>query len=152
VPLQAPDQPAKNEFAAGEALRVTCVPLEKLAAQVLPQLMPAGVLLTVPAPPPEAWTLSWKEPVGRPELLPPPPQPLRIIRNMEVRQQTTTLTLGLGIELPPNLITGPLRWQLLNAGCPLVQIGGESASAMEQVTQKDSGGEASELWKGFSSL
>jgi hypothetical protein len=33
VPLQAPDQPAKEEFAAGDAVSVTWVPLEKLAVQ-----------------------------------------------------------------------------------------------------------------------
>jgi hypothetical protein len=54
VPLHAPDQPAKNDFAVGEALSVTWVPLEKLAVQVEPQLMPAGLLLTVPPPPPAA--------------------------------------------------------------------------------------------------
>lgn len=58
VPLQAPDQPAKKEFAAGEAVSATWVPLEKLAVQAWPQLMPAGLLLTVPPPPPAAWTLS----------------------------------------------------------------------------------------------
>ena len=53
VPLQAPDQPAKYEFPDGDAVSVTCVPLGKLAVQVLPQLMPAGLLLTVPPPTPE---------------------------------------------------------------------------------------------------
>jgi hypothetical protein len=58
APLQAPDHPAKKEFTAGEAVSVTWVPLEKLAVQVLPQLMPTGLLLTVPPPTPAAWTLS----------------------------------------------------------------------------------------------
>lgn len=34
VPLHAPDQPAKKEFAVGDAVSVTWVPLEKLAVQV----------------------------------------------------------------------------------------------------------------------
>ena len=58
VPLQAPDHPAKKKLAAGDAVSVTWVPLEKLALQDWPQLMPAGLLLTVPPPPPTAWTLS----------------------------------------------------------------------------------------------
>ena len=58
VPWQAPDHPAKKKFAAGDAVSVTWVPLEKLALQALPQLMPLGLLLTVPPPPPPAWTLS----------------------------------------------------------------------------------------------
>jgi hypothetical protein len=33
VPLQAPDQPAKKEFAFGDAVSDTWVPLEKLAVQ-----------------------------------------------------------------------------------------------------------------------
>jgi hypothetical protein len=32
------------------AVSVTCVPLVKLAEQVLGQLIPAGLLVTVPAP------------------------------------------------------------------------------------------------------
>src|SRR5439155_19544212 len=47
-----PLQPVKVEPAAGAAVRVTAVPLEKLAAQVAPQLMPAGLLVTVPVPVP----------------------------------------------------------------------------------------------------
>jgi hypothetical protein len=43
--------------------------------------MPAGLLLIIPLPTPAAWILSRTEPVGKLELLPPPPQPLsKIIR------------------------------------------------------------------------
>ena len=52
VPVQAPDQPVKLEPAAGAAVSVTDVPLLKLAEQVLPQLIPAGLLVTVPVPVP----------------------------------------------------------------------------------------------------
>ncbi|MGA8489817.1 MAG: hypothetical protein WB711_05305 [Terriglobales bacterium] len=58
TPLQLPDHPAKKELAAGEAVSLTCVPLAKLALHSWPQLIPAGLLLTVPLPPPVAWTLS----------------------------------------------------------------------------------------------
>jgi hypothetical protein len=53
VPLHAPPQPVKVEFAPGVAVRVTCVPDWKLALQSVPQLIPEGLLLTVPLPLPE---------------------------------------------------------------------------------------------------
>lgn len=57
VPLQAPDQPANVDPEFGVAVSVTAVPAAKLALQVCPQLMPEGVLVTVPAPVPAATTL-----------------------------------------------------------------------------------------------
>ena len=50
VPLQAPLQPIKLEPAAGVEVKVTCVPLVKLALQVATQLIPEGELVTVPLP------------------------------------------------------------------------------------------------------
>src|SRR5271170_1094459 len=50
APLHAPLQPPKTQPLAGVSLRVTCVPLAKLALQVDPQLIPDGVLVTVPLP------------------------------------------------------------------------------------------------------
>ena len=58
VPVQAPDQPAKVEPAAGVAVRVTGVPLLKLDEQTAPQLIPAGLLVTVPLPVPALVTVS----------------------------------------------------------------------------------------------
>src|SRR5436190_8648968 len=50
LPVHAPDQPPKVDPDAGAALSVTVVPMEKLAAHVEPQLMPAGVDVIVPLP------------------------------------------------------------------------------------------------------
>ena len=61
VPEQpAPLQPPKVAPAAGAAVSVTVVPLAKLAAQVAPQAMPAGELVTVPLPVPAGATVRVK--------------------------------------------------------------------------------------------
>src|SRR5437588_9793627 len=51
VPLQAPPQPWKLQPLAGVAVRVTGVPALKLALQLAPQSIPAGVLVSLPWPP-----------------------------------------------------------------------------------------------------
>jgi hypothetical protein len=50
VPVQSPLQPLKVESAAGVAVRVMVVRLVIVAVQVVPQLMLAGVEVTVPFP------------------------------------------------------------------------------------------------------
>lgn len=50
APLQTPPKPEKEKPVAGVALRSTAVPGAKLAAQLVGQLIPAGVLVTVPLP------------------------------------------------------------------------------------------------------
>ena len=52
VPEQAPLQPSNLEPEAAVALRVTSAPGAYVAVQLLPQLIPTGVLLTVPVPVP----------------------------------------------------------------------------------------------------
>src|SRR5206468_11795503 len=60
VPVQPPLQPLKIEPAAGVAVKVTELPLAYAAAQVVPQAMPAGALVTVPLPTPVLLTVSVK--------------------------------------------------------------------------------------------
>jgi hypothetical protein len=57
VPEQSPDHPAKVELAKGVAVRSTDDPPVNEALQVSPQLMPAGVLVTVPPPVPVLFTV-----------------------------------------------------------------------------------------------
>ena len=54
------------------AVTLIAVPVAKIALHVLAQLMPAGVLTTIPAPPPEYWTVK-----SAPD--PPPPVPVKQI-------------------------------------------------------------------------
>lgn len=58
VPLQAPDQPANVEPVPAVAVSVTDVPMPKLALHVVPQLIPEGLLVTVPVPVPTLCTVS----------------------------------------------------------------------------------------------
>ena len=58
VPVQAPLQPLNSEPLAALAVRVTSAPWSKLAAQVVPQVIPAGELVTVPVPVPLVATES----------------------------------------------------------------------------------------------
>jgi len=93
VPEQAPDQPAKNELAFGFAVSVSDVPLANLALHAEPQLIPEGLLVTVPPPVPAFWTVisidEWEVvSVSRGE-----PQPARKIerRATEKRRETTSV-------------------------------------------------------------
>ena len=58
VPAHAPPQPVKVEEAAGVAVSVTSRPLGKVAAQVVPQSIPAGNEVTLPVPIPLLVTLK----------------------------------------------------------------------------------------------
>lgn len=60
VPLHAPDHPAKKAPLAGVAVSLTLVPELNDALQVGAQVMPAGLLVTVPVEVPASCTESWK--------------------------------------------------------------------------------------------
>ena len=58
IPAHAPDQPVKLEPEAGVAVSVTVVPLLYVAAHVIPQLIPEGDDVIVPAPVPARAVVS----------------------------------------------------------------------------------------------
>ena len=97
VPLQAPDQPANVDVAFGAADSVTAVPLAKLALQVDPQLMPAGLLVMVPAPPPALWTANLKFTAGGVVFVVLDAQPDKTNENHpRHKKKKTALQLGIG--------------------------------------------------------
>ena len=63
VPMQPPPlQPLNMEPEAGIAVSVTDAPARYVAAQAVPQRIPAGVLATVPAPVPAFVTVTCSYP------------------------------------------------------------------------------------------
>jgi hypothetical protein len=56
--VQLPDQPANVEPEAGVAVKLIAVPLLSVVEQELPQLIAAGLLVTVPVPVPARLTVS----------------------------------------------------------------------------------------------
>jgi len=58
APLQAPLQPVNVDPAAGLAVSTTVLPLAKLAEQTAPQLIPDGLLVTLPVPAPARVTFK----------------------------------------------------------------------------------------------
>jgi hypothetical protein len=62
VPLHAPLHPPKVEPESGVAVKLTTVPLAKLAEHVVPQESPEGILVTVPVPLPLLVTVRVKGP------------------------------------------------------------------------------------------
>lgn len=129
MPLQPPPlQPANVAPPVGVALRVTELPLVKLALHVPPQSMPDGVLLTVPLPPPDfatdrravvgaavnsAFTV-WLEFIATTQapvpLHPPPFQPVNVDPPAAVAVRVTELPLTklAEHELPQEMPLGVL--------------------------------------------
>jgi hypothetical protein len=90
VPLQAPPQPANTESPVGVAVKVIAVPGTKSAWQVAPQLIPDGLLVTLPAPVPEDCTVRW---TGRAEEE-PCEVPLQLMVGREHRIRPTRANFG----------------------------------------------------------
>jgi hypothetical protein len=60
APLQAPEKPLNVDDPSGVAVSVTLLPDSNVLEQVAPQLMPAGLELTLPEPLPASVTLIGK--------------------------------------------------------------------------------------------
>jgi len=58
VPVQAPLQPMKLEPEFAAAVKVTVLSALKAELHEWPQLIPPGLLVTVPAPLPDIWTVN----------------------------------------------------------------------------------------------
>jgi len=61
-PVQFPVQPPNPKLVAGVAVSVTCETPLKVAEQVPGQLIPGGLLVTVPEPGPATLTVSCETP------------------------------------------------------------------------------------------
>jgi hypothetical protein len=113
LPVQPPDQPANVELAFGAALNVTTVPLLKAALHACPQLIPAGLLVIVPAPVPVPWTVSWKVLGGgfvEPLFVDPQPQ-RRKERNTRQEKLKTVLSVDI---VPQRPRTGPVAQAIIS--------------------------------------
>jgi len=113
VPEQPPPlQPVKVEPSDGVAVKVTALPVEKVAEQVAPQLIPAGELVTVPLPVPALVTVRAEKVGSTPKVAvsvvvavkvtaqdpvpvqPPPLQPVKVEPVAAVAVSVTTVPLA----------------------------------------------------------
>ncbi|MGB8477374.1 MAG: hypothetical protein WCE63_00855 [Acidobacteriaceae bacterium] len=96
--------------ASGVAVNTTTVPLGKLAVQLCGQLIPAGVLVTVPPPVPALFTVSWIPEdvvptviVTDAEVVPPDPVAFAVYVVVEVGLAETTPPVGVNARWLPLL-------------------------------------------------
>lgn len=97
LPAQGPAVHPVNSPAEGEANKVMLVPAGKLAEHVEPQLIPVGVLVTVPLPEPVSDLVT--ETV---KLVPPPPEELKVA-------VTVVLLVSLIVAVPVPEVPPPLQ-------------------------------------------
>jgi hypothetical protein len=79
-PMHAPLQPEKTSLAAGVSLSVTWLFCGKVAVHVVGQLIPAGLLVTVPVPAPAMVTVSGTPGATLPSTTPRQPASARVNR------------------------------------------------------------------------
>lgn len=77
VPEQAPLQPVNSEPVSGLAESATLLPTGKAAEQLLPQSIPAGSDVTLPAPEPVRLTLRFCCSMRSPDVMTPLPVALK---------------------------------------------------------------------------
>jgi hypothetical protein len=92
VPEQAPVQPVNVESGSAAAISWTVVPLLKLARQVGSQLMPPGILVTVPLPEPASDSASWFDFGGLGFPVGDVPQPRRGRNNRRLAAERSSLS------------------------------------------------------------
>src|SRR5437773_1471383 len=153
VPEQPPPlQPVKVELAAGVAVKVTAVPLANGAEHVAPQAMPAGLLVTVPAPAPAlvsvrvkdctanvavtevaAFTVTMQVPV--PEQ-PPPLQPEKVEPAVGVAVKVTAVPVANGAEhVAPQAMPAGLLFTVPAPAPALVSVRVKDCTANVAVTE-----------------
>src|SRR5437773_5218896 len=152
VPEQPPPlQPVKVELASGVAVKVTAVPLANGAEHVAPQAIPAGLLVTVPAPAPAlvsvrvkdctanvavtevaAFIVTMQVPV--PEQ-PPPLQPVKVELASGVAVKVTAVPLANGAEhVAPQAMPAGLRATVPAPAPALVSVRVKDCTANVAVT------------------
>jgi hypothetical protein len=118
MPLHAPPQPEKPQVGAGLAIRVTWVPVEKLALQVEPQSIVAGELITVPPGVPMTETDSEGESV-------------KVAGSLSAEFMVSVQVLALPLRAPPQ----PVKIQPLAGVSVKVTSVPESKAALQVVGQ-----------------
>jgi hypothetical protein len=151
VPVHAPDQLAKVLLVAGVSVSVTGVFGEKFAVQVpvegVAQLIPAGLLVTVPEPPPAVATVKGMPPVKSaptfvaavsvrlhvllPEQLPVQPPKEKLVAGASVKvtcvfraKLAVQVVVVVGEQLIPAglLLTVPTPTKATVSGTPAVKV------------------------------
>lgn len=119
-PEQAPDHPENVDPTDGDSMRATDVPAAKLEEQPVPQLIPEGMLVTVPAPRPvrvvpklksgtkTAWTATFEFSRTVQVLFPAqaePDQPAKTEPDAEVAESVTEVPeLNVAVQVDPQLM------------------------------------------------
>jgi hypothetical protein len=117
LPLQAPLQPTNVEPALGTAVKTTLVPEEKFAAHVDGQLMPAGLLITVPLPEPSSATFRVNDVV-----VPVPARETVCILPGRLLELSVTVSVEVSSPLLEGVKTMKMVHEEFGANCPPAEL------------------------------